>query len=204
MELKQILGSLKHKGIVQILSAAYQGIPLYLLVKENGGKGDALNAGIDFSHGMFVVCIDADCVVTACTLGRFADTLQKEHNITAIGGRVFPTSDILHSNRKGRFSTEKYLLKYQELEYGIAFSVARPFFDRIGTTMLISGALGLFRKGTVIELGGYSLDTVGEDMELVMRIRQRAAKQKCPARIAYDKEASCYTELPWNIVDWVK
>ena len=96
------------------------------------------------------------------------------------------------------------MLKYQELEYGIAFSIARPFFDRIGTTMLISGALGLFRKETVIELGGYSLDTVGEDMELVMRIRQRAAKLKCLARISYDKEASCYTELPWNIIDWVK
>ena len=104
----------------------------------------------------------------------------------------------------GRPWLEKYMLDYQKLEYGIAFSIARPLFDRIGTTMLISGALGLFRTETVIKLGGYALDTVGEDMELVMRIRQSAAKEKCPAGIAYAKGALCYTEPPWNISDWIK
>ena len=67
--------------------------------------------------------------------------------------------------------------------------------------MLISGALGLFNKNVVIQLGGYALDTVGEDMELVMRIRRFAAESDEPLEIRYTKKAVCYTELPWNEKD---
>ena len=90
---------------------------------------------------------------------------------------------------------------YQELEYGIAFCVVRPIFDKFGTLMLISGALGLFNKDVVMHLGGYALDTVGEDMELVMRIRRFAAESDDPLEIRYTKKALCFTELPWNEKD---
>ena len=76
--------------------------------------------------------------------------------------------DFLH--QKG-FRLREALQGYQELEYGIAFGIVRPVFDKLGTTMLISGALGLFERDVVIRLGGYALDTVGEDMELVMLVR---------------------------------
>lgn len=67
--------------------------------------------------------------------------------------------------------------------------------------MLISGALGLFNKNLVIQLGGYALDTVSEDMELVMRIRRFAAESHESLEIRYTKEAVYFTELPWIEVD---
>ena len=73
-----------------------------------------------------------------------------------------------------------------------------------GTTLLISGALGLFNKDIIIRLGGYALDTVGEDMELVMRIPQFAVEREEPFRIVYIKEAVCFTELPWTETDMGK
>ena len=196
--------SLQCAEVMQILNVVYRDIPIYLMKKENGGKGDALNAGIDFCQGVYFVSIDADCILSPHTLGQLVDTLEKCADIVAVGGRIIPIPRTSNFSQDGRLWFEKHMLDYQELEYGIAFSIARPFFDRIGTTMLISGALGLFRTETVIKLGGYASDTLGEDMELVMRIRQSAAKEKCPAGIAYAKGAFCYTELPWNIGDWIK
>ena len=192
---------LKHKPIVQIWNKRCNDVYLYLVKKENGGKGDALNAGIDFCHGDYFACIDADCTFLSNTLSCLTKVLCKDKKIVAVGGRVLPITgltDFLH--QKG-FHLREALQGYQELEYGIAFCIVRPILDKLGTSMLISGALGLFKKDIVMRLGGYAVDTVGEDMELVMRIRQFAAESDDTLKIGYTKEAVCFTELPWIEVD---
>ena len=190
--------SLQHKLIGKTWTGICNGIHIYLLQKENGGKGDALNAGIGFCHGNYFACIDADCIFPTDTLSCLSKALCKEKNIIAVGGRVLPITGLPDFFRQKGFRLREVLQGYQELEYGIAFFIVRPVFDKIGTSMLISGALGLFNKEIVIQLGGYALDTVGEDMELVMRIRQFAAKSDKALKIGYTKEAVCYTQLPWN------
>lgn len=163
---------LKHKLIVKIYNKICNNVDLYLVQKENGGKSDALNAGISFCHGDYYICIDADCTFPINTLSCLTKALYQSKNIIAVGGRVLPSTglDIFFSENK--FHLKQALLSYQELEYGIAFCIVRTIFDKLKTSMLISGALGLSNKEIVIQLGGYSVDTVGEDMELVMRIRQ--------------------------------
>lgn len=127
--------------------------------------------------------------------------LRKGKNIVAVGGRVLPITGLLEFFRQKGFRLNGVLQGYQELEYGIAFCIVRPIFDKFGTSMLISGALGLFNKEVVMHLGGYALDTVGEDMELVMRIRRFASESDDELKIGYTKEAVCFTELPWIEVD---
>ena len=193
--------TLKHKPIIQIWNKICNGIYLYLVQKENGGKGDALNAGIGFCHGDYFACIDADCIFSTDTLSCLTKALCKGENIVAVGGRVLPITGLTDFFRQKGFRLREVLQGYQELEYGIAFCIVRPIFDKLGTSMLISGALGLFNKEVVMQLGGYALDTVGEDMELVMRIRWFAAESDDTLKIGYTKEAVCFTELPWIEVD---
>lgn len=193
--------TLKHKPIIQIWNKICNGIYLYLVQKENGGKGDALNAGIGFCHGDYFACIDADCTFSTDTLSCLTKALCKGENIVAVGGRVLPITGLTDFFRQKGFRLREVLQGYQELEYGIAFCIVRPIFDKLGTSMLISGALGLFNKEIVVQLGGYALDTVGEDMELVMRIRQFAAESDDVYKIGYTKEAVCFTQLPWNESD---
>lgn len=180
------------------------GVSLYLLEKVNGGKGDALNAGISFCHGEYYVCTDADCTFATDALSNLSKALSKGGNVVAVGGRVLPKTGMIEFLSQKGFHLRDALQGYQELEYGIAFSVVRSIFDKTRTTMLISGALGLFKKDFIIQLGGYALDTVGEDMELVMRIRKFAAECKEDFSIVYTKEAICYTELPWIKTDFKK
>lgn len=195
--------ALKHKPIVHIWNKKCNDVHVYLVQKENGGKGDALNAGIGFCHGDYFACIDADCIFPTDTLNCLTKVSGKDKNIVAVGGRVLPITGLTDFFHQKGFHLREVLQGYQELEYGIAFCVIRPIFDKLGTSMLISGALGLFNKNVVIQLGGYALDTVGEDMELVMRIRRFAAESDEPLEleIRYTKNAVCFTELPWNEYD---
>ena len=198
IEIVQKQCQLKHKPIVKIWDGICNNTHLYLIQKENGGKGDALNTGIGFCHGDYFACIDADCTLSTDTLSHLTKALCKGENIVAVGGRVLPKIGLTDFFHKKGFHLREALQGYQELEYGIAFCIVRPIIDKLGTSMLISGALGLFNKDVVIRLGGYALDTVGEDMELVMRIRRFAAESDEPLGIRYTKKAICFTELPWN------
>lgn len=184
--------------------AIHNDIHLFLIEKINGGKGSALNTGIDYCHGTLCACIDADCILLHDALDRLVHELESNYNTVAVGGRVIPQMGFLNTVMQDDFNMRDVLQSYQELEYGIAFRIARPIFDRMGTTMLISGALGLFRKDVVVKLGGYATNTVGEDMELVMRIRQYAAENQNSMVIGYTQQAVCFTDLPWKAVDWAK
>ena len=62
--------------------------------------------------------------------------------------------------------------------------------------LIISGAFGMFRRSVVAEMGGYRLDTVGEDMELVVRIHVSGVNATCPCRILFLADSVCWTEVP--------
>ena len=192
---------LQHKPIAKIWNGICNNINLYLIQKGNGGKGDALNAGIGFCHGDYFACVDADCSFLTDTLSHLTKVLCENKIIVAVGGRVLPITGLPDFFRQKGFRLKEVLQGCQELEYGIAFCIVRPVFDKFGTSMLISGALGLFNKDVVMHLGGYALDTVGEDMELVMRIRRFASESDDVLKIGYTKEAVCFTELPWIEAD---
>lgn len=196
--------TLKYKPIVKIWSVTHNSVYIYLIQKESGGKGDALNAGIGFCHGDYFVRVDADCTFSTDTLSRLTKALSESENVVAVGGRVLPITGLLDFFCQKGLRLREVLQGYQELEYGIAFCIVRPIFGKLGTSMLISGALGLFNKDVVMQLGGYALDTVGEDMELVMRIRQVASESNEPLEIGYAKSALCFTELPWKVIDLKK
>ena len=65
-----------------------------------------------------------------------------------------------------------------------------------GALFIISGAFGLFRRETVVAAGGYSHDTVGEDMELVVRLHRHMLEQEEPYRIQFSPDPAAWTEAP--------
>ena len=74
--------------------------------------------------------------------------------------------------------------------------MARLAWSRLGALTIISGAFGLFRRDAVLEVGGYSLGTVGEDMELVVKLHKHFRRARRPYRIAFLAEPVCWTEVP--------
>ncbi|RJP19955.1 MAG: glycosyltransferase family 2 protein [Candidatus Omnitrophota bacterium] len=179
---------------------------LWVLDKENGGKADTLNAGINYCRTPIFCAMDADSLLEPDSLIRLVRPFLENSTTVAAGGIIRIVNDC--HVRAGLVSNirlpRNFLAKFQVLEYLRAFLAGRMGWDAINATLIISGAFGLFRRSVVVEAGGYatkrtSFETVGEDMELVVRLHRYCREQKMPYQIAYVPDPVAWTECPESV-----
>ena len=179
---------------------------LIVIDKANGGKADSLNAGINLSRKEYFCGIDADSLLEEKALLRLSSlAVDAKHEAVALGGNILPVNGSLVKN--GMIVELKlagnFLARLQTVEYLRAFMGGRLGWAYLKSLLIISGAFGLFRKDRVVSVGGYmtsserfNRDTVGEDMELVVRLRRSLHEQKIAHEILYSYNANCWTEVP--------
>ena len=180
-------------------SATYPG--LVVVDKVNGGKADALNVGLNFAQGELVCAMDADTLIEADGLQRMVRPFIHAKDVVASGGtiRIVNGSEV-KSGRVVRTQMPSNLVaSLQVVEYLRAFLFGRLGWNRLGGNLIISGAFGLFKRTTVVEAGGYLHDTVGEDMELVLRLKRRSYERGGPGRIAFVPDPVAWTEAPESL-----
>lgn len=175
---------------------------LVLVDKENGGKADALNAGINFSRFPLVCAIDADSILEQDALVKAAMPFVEDPLRTvATGGlvRIANGCRIAHGRVVEAALPRQRLPMFQVVEYLRAFFAARTGWSALNGLLIVSGAFGIFRKDAVIAAGGYRTDTVGEDMELVVRLHRTLREAGRPYRIVYVPDPVCWTEAPESV-----
>jgi len=190
-----------HAPIRAVYGAAHQ--PRLIVVdKENGGKADALNAGINVSRAPIFCSMDADSLLEPDALLRAVKPFVEDPERTvAVGGtvRIANGCTISHGRVLEVRPPRNLLALLQTVEYLRAFLMARLAWSRINALTIISGAFGLFRRARVIEVGGYTHGTVGEDMELVVKLHRLMRDKRLPYRIAFVPEPVCWTEAPEDL-----
>lgn len=171
---------------------------LVVVDKENGGKSDALNAGICVAGYPLVCCIDADIILEEDALLRVARPMIESSEVAAVGGIVrIANGCVVDSGRVVEVKTSKKPLpNFQVVEYLRAFLAGRTGWSVLNALLIISGAFGLFRKQDIIAVGGYAHDTVGEDMEIVTRIHHTLRKANRKYRVAFIPDPVAWTEAP--------
>lgn len=188
----------KIKGLYTSRNAAYK--KLIVVDKENGGKADALNVGLNIAQHPYVVCIDVDCILDKDSLLKLAKPFLESHGkrIIATGGVVrIANQCIIKNGRLVEVNIPDLMLpRIQVLEYLRAFLLGRMAWGRLDGLLLISGAFGAFDKEIALLAGGYDTKTVGEDMELVVRMRRYMLENKVPYAISYIPDPLCWTEAP--------
>lgn len=172
---------------------------LVVVRKANGGKSDALNCGINISSYPYYCVLDADSVLeTDALLKLMRPFVEAPDTTVAVGGIVRVANGCRVED--GRVTSVRlprtWLPRIQSVEYLQAFLSTRVAFSRLRAVLLISGAFSLFRKSVVIEAGGYRLDTIGEDMELVVRLNRLLRGAGRPYRMCYVPDPVCWTEAP--------
>ena len=172
---------------------------LLVLDKENGGKSDALNAGINCCRTALFCAIDADSILEPDALLRVVRPFIDEPQLTIAAGGTIRIANGCKVDA-GRISEinlpRNFLALVQIVEYLRAFLMARLGLGKMQALTVISGAFGLFRRRHVVEVGGYSHGTVGEDMELVIKLHRLMREQKRDYRIEFIAEPVCWTECP--------
>ncbi|MFC2082369.1 glycosyltransferase [Bacteroidota bacterium] len=160
-------------------------VKISLINKPNGGKSKALNAGIQYSEGQIVVCMDGDSQLSSNSLKmgvrHFADPA-----VGAVAGNVKV------QNRK-RLWTD-----LQALEYVEGLNLPRSAQGFMRTVNIIPGPMGFFRKSTLRDAGFYSSDTFAEDADITLKIL--AAEWK----INYEPNSIAYTEAPTKLHQLLK
>ncbi len=174
---------------------------LWVIDKENGGKADALNVGINYCRTPLFCAMDADSLLEREALVRIVRPFLEDARTVAAGGiiRIVNGCEV-HEGGVRKIGLPKNLLaRFQVLEYLRAFMSGRMGWDALGLTLIISGAFGVFRRSVVVDAGGYRTDTVGEDMELVVRLHRHCRKNKIPYRISYVADPVAWTECPESL-----
>ena len=172
---------------------------LFLIDKDNGGKADALNAGLNFSHYPYVCSLDGDSVLERdAFLKVMKPIIDSNEEVIASGGsiRIANGCEIRNGEVLKIGLSNNPLVIMQVIEYLRAFLMGRIGLSRHNLLLIISGAFGVFSKQWVIQAGGYKTDTVGEDMELVVRIHRLLKETGTKKRIVYVPDPVCWTEVP--------
>jgi cellulose synthase/poly-beta-1,6-N-acetylglucosamine synthase-like glycosyltransferase len=175
---------------------------IIVIDKENGGKADALNAGINVSHYPYFCAIDADTILGSDALAKLIMPFVNEPERTvAVGGVVKAANGAeIQSGRLLRERlTKNILVILQGIEYARSFFMGRMGLSTINCLLIISGAFGLFKKEDVLQIEGYKRRSLGEDMMLVVKLHKLKRSERKRYRVAFVHDTVCWTELPFSI-----
>lgn len=172
---------------------------LFFIDKENGGKADSLNAGINLSRYRLISTIDADSLLEKDALTRIARVyMENPEQTVAVGGNVrIVNSCTVEGGIVKRIRFPKKLLPaLQNVEYVKAFLGGRIGWSSINGLIIVSGAFGVFQKDKVVAVGGYRGGYPGEDMNIVIKLHRYCLENDIPYRVAFCPDAVCWTQAP--------
>ena len=171
--------------------------------KENGGKSDALNAGINISSYPLFACLDADSRIEPDALLKLSIEFLKNTDTIVAGGLVRIANGFkIRDGRVSGFSMPPRMIeRFQIVEYYRSFLSGRVSWGATNSMLIVSGAFGVFQKQAVVEVGGYKTNTIGEDMEIVVRLHEYMRAHKRKYKIIFCEDSVCWTQGPMSLRD---
>ncbi len=195
---------------------------IILVDKENGGKADALNAGINASSCPYVISMDADSVIDDVALAQIFRIVLERHDVAAVGGQIavangckIKDGEVLEVGLP-----KSHLARIQIVEYLRSFTAARTALSQMNALLIVSGVFCIFEKELLIRVGGYLTEhlksklvhewagrgssTVCEDMEIVVRLHRYIREKGLNKVILSTPYPICWTEVPERVADLAK
>jgi len=177
-------------------------INLKVVDKVNGGKADALNAGINVAKYPLFTAIDADSILEKNSLLKVVRPfIDDPERVVASGGivRVLNGSKVKNGFIEEVGLSRKALPTFQTIEYLRAFLFGRMGWSELDSLLIVSGAFGVFRKSIVLKVGGYTENTIGEDMELILKMHRQMRQEKKDYEIVFVPDPVCWTQAPEDL-----
>jgi cellulose synthase/poly-beta-1,6-N-acetylglucosamine synthase-like glycosyltransferase len=189
-----VLKTAKVRGIYRSLAHA----EFVMVDKENGGRADALNAGINAARYPLICLIDADSLLEPTALTQAVLPFLESPETIAVGGIIRVVNGC--KVEAGRVTEVRvppsWIARFQVIEYLRAFLAGRVAHSALGALLIISGAFGIYRRRDLVEAGGLDHRTIGEDMELCVRLHRIMRERRQPYRVVFLPDPVCWTEVP--------
>ena len=175
---------------------------LMVISKDNGGKPDALNVGINLCRTPYFCTLDADCILERDALLRLMRPIVKSPNNTVASGgivRILNGCEVQDGKVVSVSMPKGNVERFQVVEYLRSFLFGRTGWNLLNGTLIVSGAFAVFHRETVIDAGGFLHDTVTEDMDLIVQIHRWAVHHKRTIKMSFTSDPVCWTECPGKL-----
>ncbi|REK21236.1 MAG: glycosyltransferase family 2 protein [Actinobacteria bacterium] len=184
---------------VRAIYRTHSPIKITVVDKENAGRADALNAGINAARYPYALCTDADVILDAeCLVKGMRHVVEDRERTITVGGNIRPlngcTLELGHLVEAR--VPKKMIPRMQVLEYLRTFITSRPAWSALNALPLVSGAFGIWKRSAVIAVGGFTSGHFGEDMDLTMKMHRYHLEKEIPYRMVYEPGAVIWTEVP--------
>jgi cellulose synthase/poly-beta-1,6-N-acetylglucosamine synthase-like glycosyltransferase len=178
-------------------------VKITFINKENGGKADALNLGINAARYPFFVSLDADSILQKDSLSNIVIPFMEDERTIAVGGNIKVSNQVVIKDGEvvRAFTPKKWIVIFQIIEYYRVFLTTRVWFNKFNGNLIISGAFGLFKKSAAINVGGYDTKSIGEDMSLIVKMHSFYRKNELEYSIQYAPNAICWSQVPEKLKD---
>jgi len=197
--------SLECKPHIAVYEQKIGNVELTLIRKLNGGKGDALNMGINACRYPYFICMDADSFLQKDSLEKIVQPVLEDDTIVSVGGMILISQCVqIEDGMAVNYKLPSNLLvSMQAVEYDRTFLGSRILFDTFNGNLIISGAFGLFKKSIIVAAGGYDVNNIGEDMELALKTHVYCRNNNIKYRMRYAPSAVCLTQAPSRVKELV-
>jgi cellulose synthase/poly-beta-1,6-N-acetylglucosamine synthase-like glycosyltransferase/peptidoglycan/xylan/chitin deacetylase (PgdA/CDA1 family)/spore germination protein YaaH len=156
-----------------------------VLTKANGGKWAALNYGLAHTDAEVVVTLDADTQFEPDAL-RWLVRHFVDPKVAAVAGAAIVGNQI------------NLITRFQALEYVTNQNLDRRALEVVNGITVVPGAIGAWRRSTLLDVGGFLPDTLAEDSEATVRLARGDWK------VLYEPRAAARTEAPETIRSFMK
>ncbi len=156
-----------------------------LILPENIGKADALNAAFATTRAPVIVTVDADTVLDPSAV-RFLAGRLSEPGVGAVA------SNLKVGNR------DRLLTRWQSVEYVTGLHIDRRALDVLGCVTTVPGAAGAWRRSAVSRAGGWSHATLTEDTDLTLTLLEQGQE------VVFEPRAIAWTEAPVSPYDLLR
>lgn len=172
---------------------------LVVLGKRHGGKSDALNAGINFARSPYFCTLDADSLLEPDALARLMRPVVYSAGVIVASGGIIRIRNGCRT-RRGQVEhvrlPQSWTERFQVVEYLRSFLFGRAGWGMMEGTLIVSGAMAVFHRETVVAAGGFDGHTVAEDMELIVRLHRWSRQNGRAAKMRFTLDTVCWTECP--------
>jgi biofilm PGA synthesis N-glycosyltransferase PgaC len=176
---------------------------LVVVDKENGGKADSWNAGLNVARYRYVCGVDADTVFERDALLKVMRlVVQDPARIIGVTSYITTSRDpgqALAAPAGRRPVDSKPLMAFQHLDFVRAFFNNRLAWSRHGFMLCAPGGFQVWRRDVLEEVGGYSTSFTCEDIELTFRVHERFLREGRDYRIHCLPDNVGITEGPDSI-----
>ncbi|MDI6808228.1 MAG: glycosyltransferase [Candidatus Eisenbacteria bacterium] len=175
---------------------------LIVVDKVNGGKSDALNAGILASRHSLICTVDADSILERNAIVKAVKPFLKDPEGTiGVGGVIRLANGCVFSG--GKVSEVRlpgdFLPAFQTVEYLRSFLGSRFGLSQLNGLLIVSGVFAMLRKDLVLEVGGYNVNSLSEDMEIIVRVTEHELKKGKKRRVVFVPDPIAWTEAPTDM-----